>query len=145
MCLLVDANKVSSILQEDQDSKPILEWLESPGSHIVLGGTKLRNEYQRHSRFLQFLNELARAGKVKIANDDRVDREQQAIVAAGILVSDDPHIIALARISGCRLIYSADISLHDDFKNPRILTPKGKVYQRSNHKRLLRSAPPCNT
>lgn len=53
--------------------------------------------------------------------------------------SDDPHILALALVSGVRLLCSRDTALHADFKNPRILRPAGSVYQNRRHRHLLRA------
>ena len=48
--------------------------------------------------------------------------------------SDDPHIIALAQISGARLLYTNDLALQRDFrKRDLIADPRGKVY--STHRR----------
>ncbi|MDE0306934.1 MAG: hypothetical protein OXI87_18940 [Albidovulum sp.] len=44
--------------------------------------------------------------------------------------SNDQHVLALARISGARLLYTNDQKLMDDFKNTELVsTPKGKVYR----------------
>ena len=65
--------------------------------------------------------------------------------------SDDPHILALAVVSGARLLYSNDRLLQHDFKNPALINqPRGKVYStlynaafNQAKRRLLRNAPPC--
>lgn len=63
----------------------------------------------------------------------------------GMCQSDDTHIIALAQISGARLLFSNDKALHQDFKNKELINnPRGKVYStlrgsdfRASHKNLL--------
>ncbi|MYH42126.1 MAG: hypothetical protein F4017_01170 [Acidimicrobiaceae bacterium] len=43
--------------------------------------------------------------------------------------SDDHHVIALAQISGARLLFSNDKDLHKDFKNRQLIDqPTGTVY-----------------
>jgi len=143
MCLIIDANRISSIVNRDEDSVPILEWLLEDKSQIALGGSKIRNEYSKHAGFFRYIGELEKSGKVRIAKDENVDAEEINLLQSKDLSSDDHHVIALARVTGCRLVYSSDMALHGDFKNPRILRPKGKVYQYKSHKNLLKNAPRC--
>ena len=59
-----------------------------------------------------------------------------------LCVSNDVHILALARAAGVRLLISLDRDLHRDFTNPQILrNPRGKVYQNRQHAKLLNK--PC--
>ena len=52
--------------------------------------------------------------------------------------SNDLHVIALARISGARLLYSDDKKLRKDFKNKHLVnSPRGKVYSKEDHQHLL--------
>lgn len=65
----------------------------------------------------------------------------RALQGTGQLRSNDPHILALARASGARLLYTADKDLIADFKNPRIVSrPRGKVYSGAANARLLAGA-----
>ena len=73
-----------------------------------------------------------------------VNAEESLVVSTGLCVSDDPHIIALARVSGARTLCSNDNNLHTDFKNQRLLShPRGGVYQNANHGHLLRHTRSC--
>ncbi|MCE2463042.1 MAG: hypothetical protein J4F46_03880 [Dehalococcoidia bacterium] len=45
-----------------------------------------------------------------------MDDETRAVLADGVCRSDDPHVIALARISGTRLLYTNDNDLEGDFR-----------------------------
>ena len=59
--------------------------------------------------------------------------------------SDDEHVLALAVVSGARLLYTNDTALIADFKNREIIAnPRGKVYSTAvsnrvtaTHRRLL--------
>lgn len=45
------------------------------------------------------------------------------------LTSNDPHVIALADVSGARILYSNDENLRDDFRNSVLVSsPRGKLY-----------------
>jgi len=53
--------------------------------------------------------------------------------------SDDPHVIALAQISGARILCSRDKNLHKDFTNSELVNdPRGRIYQNSSHAQLFR-------
>ena len=51
--------------------------------------------------------------------------------------SNDPHVIALASVSGCRLIFSKDQDLHEDAKDKSLLNPSASIYQTVDHGHLL--------
>ena len=52
--------------------------------------------------------------------------------------SDDPHVLALARVSGARLLFANDGRLIQDFQNNDILRrPPGKVYPPTDYHRFL--------
>ena len=64
-----------------------------------------------------------------------VDKEQvlKAETKLPKLQSDDPHIIALAKVANVRLLVSDDKNLHKDFK----AIIRGSIYQNSSHAGLL--------
>ena len=72
-----------------------------------------------------------------------MDAEEGKLVAADACKSDDQHVVALASVSGCRVVYSHDGALHGDLTNTSLLTPKCKIYQDETHVHLLYAAPPC--
>ena len=64
------------------------------------------------------------SGRARILDDNEVNAATRAVLADGVCRSDDPHVIALAKISGTRLLYTNDNGLEGDFKK---LIPKGIV------------------
>ena len=93
------------------------------------------------------------SGKIQTVDEGEVKSRTDELRNSGACSSDDPHVIALAQVSGSRLLYSNDRDLHKDFKNTQLLsTPPGKIYStkknkksgegyrklRSGHKSLLR-------
>src|SRR5258707_5959470 len=111
MCIIVDANvahEFNAPLTEGASN--IFQWLMNDGGVIATGGrlkrelvaTNLRNVYQT----------LLLAGRLYQYNDNEVDRIEVRIVDKGGLRSNDPHVIALARVSQCRLLFSRDQQLH---------------------------------
>ena len=88
---------------------------------------------------------LVLGGSVVPIPDAPVNEAETDLKADGSCVSDDEHIIALAKVSGARLLYSKDGDLHSDFTNPRLLS-RGRVYSTmrgpeltAGHKRLLKT------
>lgn len=139
MCLILDANCLHKIFPDVGASfLPVFEALMSGNAKLVLGGTKLRSEYALLNKAWKMIVALDKAGRVKMVNDSQVDIREAELNIAGQLKSDDPHVIALAMISGVRLLCSHDQNLHVDFTNPAILTPRGCVYQDASHKHLIR-------
>ena len=64
--------------------------------------------------------------------------EEQEQVRANNYKSDDVHILALAKASGARLLYTGDKSLIQDFKNRKIINnPSGKIYSDHRNRNLL--------
>ena len=53
---------------------------------------------------------------MRIVNKSDVDARTEQIQSEGAIRSDDPHVIALAQVSGARLLYSNDGNLQQDFK-----------------------------
>lgn len=120
---------------------------------IVVGGKELREAlYIRHDgKERQVINELRSAGRIIEKKDNKVEARAIELRKDNSCVSNDEHIIALAQISGARLLYSNDKKLHKDFGNKNLIdNPRGKVYStlrdtgfsRSRRERLQRHI--CN-
>lgn len=152
MCLILDANVAHKFtIPPHADVKPVVVWFLNRKhlNRAALGG-KLREELQRAGEAIRrFLAQLKRAGRLHEVPDADVDGAEAEVSAwlaeQGFTDADDPHIIALAQVSGSRLLVSADAGsgLHDLFKDRRLLKPPGKIYQTPKHRRLLWRAPKC--
>jgi hypothetical protein len=143
MPIIVDINIAHKVFKVgDPDFGVVNQGLFNTGKGIkvrLVYGGKLKREYERSHAILNVVIELDRAGKASVVPDRDVDREETLVSTMDVCVSDDPHIIALARVSGVRLLCSHDTDLHTDFTNKILLNnPRGKVYQCSKHAHLLR-------
>ena len=59
----------------------------------------------------------------------RIDEVAKRLKSEGSCRSNDQHVIALAQLSGARLLYSNDRNLNHDFVNPELVPqPTGRVY-----------------
>ena len=83
--------------------------------------------------------------------DEEVEARTDELRQREIRRSDDEHVLALALVSGARLLYSNDAALIEDFKNREIVqSPARKTYTtaRNNtvttaHRRLLADRTLC--
>jgi hypothetical protein len=151
MCIIIDANFASEIFCDHPSENVIhvVNWLFTPNKDgaMVLGGKlsgKLKRELFLVSSALRSIRVLAQAGRAFYEEDSTVDQEEQLVIQSGLCVSDDPHVIALARVSGARTLCSYDTDLHIDFKNKSLVdVPRGSIYQKACHQDLLRHTTGC--
>lgn len=147
MCLIVDADVAGLVFANPPhaDFAPVADWLHNPRKDgcIVFGG-QLREELERVRRASSYLLELNRAGRARLVPDAAVTAEEDCVSASGLCDSDDWHVIALARVSGARTLCSHDRALQRDFRNHRLISgPRGSIYKRPEHERLLRHTTSC--
>lgn len=136
MCAIIDASVVDDAFAKDRQKRSaaaagFLRWVKNQGG-VVLGG-RLRRELEPTDEFRQWARDIRRAGRLRLFDDGPIDQGEGELVAEKarslkIYQSDDPHILALAQISGARLLYSDDQPLHHDFKNAALLDPPGTIY-----------------
>ena len=108
---------------------PLIEYVYSTGSAFA-------REVGRRTRAK--LLTYVRAGKAQVVSADRFADDERSLSARTDLCSDDPHVLALARWSRVRLLYTGDPGLIADFKNKRLVdSPRGKVYSSAANADLL--------
>ena len=141
MCIIVDADKLGEFLAEppSEDSAPIHQWLNrrhGRGKIVYSTGGHFAREISRTRRIK--LAAYVRSGKAQLIPAERFADDEQALRAGGGVRSNDPHVLALARASGARLLYTGNKNLMDDFKDKRFIDqPRGQVYSRATNARLL--------
>ena len=152
MCAIVDANVAYEVFGSDRPpaGSQFFDWLSSPRGQLVVGG-QLREELARDQRFVRWLRSALRNGRARSVTDEVVDDHAAGLLGKGVCKSDDPHVLALALVSGARLLYTNDAALIDDFGNPEIVArPRGKIYTTAKstnvtdaHRRLLAARDLC--
>ena len=147
MCVIIDANVASLVFGDPPDDNflPVFQWLSKPNKdgRVVVGG-RLADELYKVENVGRWIRTLNQAGRAPLLPKVKVDAEEQQVIQLGLCKSDDPHIIALARLSGARTLCSHDKDLHQDFKNVQLISdPKGCVYQCQKHARLLTHTTSC--
>ena len=127
-------------------SSAILDWLfgERGAPRLVAAG-KLREELAKNESVRRQLVALDRAGRLRSIDAERVRQEEQRLRAAAACLSNDPHVLALAIVSGARTLATNDNALAADFKNKLIIDqPRGSIYRDpAKHGRLLRHTSSC--
>lgn len=142
MCAIVDANVSHEVFggsERPEAGKRFAEWLER-GNKLVVGG-KLLRELSARNEFVKWLRSALRTGRAVRIADDAVDQEVARIAPERNWESNDLHVIALAQLSGTRLLFTNDQALQKDFRaiNGRNYSTRERKDIRDSHKRLLRS------
>ena len=140
MCTILDNDVVHQVfisddrLESRDDNRPeagkaFFDWIDSGKGNLVIGG-KLLQELAKTRSFRDWMQEHILSGRgVRRVNDQKVNDRTQTLEKAGSCRSNDKHIIALAQVSGARLLYSNDRNLGDDFRDRTLIdNPQGRVY-----------------
>ena len=134
MCAILDANVVHEVFGAEQSpaGKGFYQWIYSPKeTNFLIVGDKLLQELEKASgEFRKRTRQAFLAGRIrKIPDDKEPEIKAKEKNLRKECVSNDAHIIALAQISGARLLCSNDQDLHKDFKNKKLIdSPRGRVY-----------------
>ena len=149
MCAIVDANVANEVFGPNQSpaGEKFHDWVNKAAGRLVVGGKLLEELEQGSPTFRELASILVEAGRMRTINSDQVNTKAKKI--KNQCVSNDPHIIALAQLSGARLLYTNDGKLQQDFKDKRLI-PEGSIYTTvqnnnftSTHKSLLRRQDLC--
>lgn len=133
---------VSEVFGNDRPAagEQFLNWVTTGRGQLVVGGKLFRELVANNDGFRRWAQQAIAAGRLKRHNDTIVQRRTSVLERKSQLKSDDPHILALAQISGARLLYSNDKNLRSDFTNPRLVNnPRGKIYSTLRSKQFAKS------
>lgn len=133
MCVILDVNVAREVLRTPltEPSHPLRQWLEGGSGKLVLGG-ELLEELRVNSEVKEKLFGLYRAGiAVVLAPDSSqtLRKKTKELRHSDVCISNDEHIIALAQLTGARLLCTDDKDLISDFKNSKVISkPQGKIF-----------------
>ena len=133
MCLILDTDNYGLFLApNNEDMTPVRDWVDNKNGAIVYSPVgKMKDELERSPRVRNRFTQYRRAGKLKDFPMEAVEQKKKRLPK---LRSNDPDIIALAKVSGVSLLVSSDKNLHVDFKT----IVGGMIYQTKAHRHLLR-------
>lgn len=131
MCAIVDndvQHQVFNPKKQTPAGRHFLDWIDKRHGKLVIGG-KLRRELVEHDEFRKWFQQAILSSKVIQIDDQKVDDVAVSILKQHDLKSDDEHTLALAQISGARLLFTNDLQLQEDFNNHAVIhSPRGKIY-----------------
>ncbi len=134
MCAILDANVIHEVFGSNRSpaGEQFFHWINTGNGRLVVSD-KLLEELDTASKgFREWAAQALIAGRMRKSRADQVSEKAEELRQAALCKSNDLHIIALAQISGARLLYSNDRKLQDDFgKKALIDRPRGKVYSAS--------------
>ena len=134
--IILDANVAHEFPANTPEARAIVQWVRNRGK-LATGGKNLQ-ELILVGNIRTLILELLRAGRAFTSNNEVLLECERQIVLKKIL-SNDSHILALAKISGARVLHTKDHALIKDFTNSRLLSrPKGRCYlSAATHAHLL--------
>lgn len=146
MCAIVDANVINDLFSPygHPAARSFLAAMRRRAFSLVLGGSKLDHELSSHN-MRDWVRELTNSGMLTRIDNAKVDALTATLNRAPrgnpqSCGSNDSHIIALAQLSGARLLYTNDKALTQDFKNPHLINyPRGKIYSTARNSSLTKS------
>lgn len=142
MCIIIDTNVLSNVLdkknQFHNDFNEVYDWIFNGKGKIIYGGTKYLKEISKYSILF---GELKKIGKAISIPNNLVDNEEVAISLLVIHPDfDDQHLVALLRISKCKVICSLDSRAYPYFRHNIFFNPasnKPKIFSGNRNKSLL--------
>ncbi len=150
MCIIIDNCERHKFLNPGRhpEAGPVIDWIDNRNGAFAVGGSKYLAEWCPTPRLLFLMKEYFTSGRARVFPKDAVDSEQRSLDSKGACKSNDSHIIALARVSGARVLWSSDqrSGLHEDFRDPSLVNqPRGSVYQSADHRHLLSHSQSCGS
>ena len=140
MCIIVDANVRDIVFGRSRTpaSELLLRSIDNRSRRLVIGG-KLRLELMQAATFRSWIVQARLAQQVRDIDDATVDSKSNRLIENRACKSDDEHVIALAQVSGARLLYTDDPALQDDFRDRNLINnPRGSVYSTRVHQEATR-------
>ena len=143
MCAIIDNDVIHQLFGDDPTEPALyfLRWLSRRNGGIIVAGGRLHRELAQNPKYLQFFTDRFGAGRARTVDNPLVDAEEETVRALRPR-SNDTHVLALARLSGARLLFTNDEDLKRDFANPDIIpgTP-GQIYTTNRGRRVRSYAP----
>jgi predicted nucleic acid-binding protein len=128
--LIVDANCfISHFRKEVEDAvrKKKLKILLSENSKLK---KELKGANEKESGKFK---EYSKMDAFHFVCEKSVNKKHEQLEKCSALTSDDPHVIALAIVSGANILHTEDSKLKDDFKNCKEIDRQSGCIERQNH------------
>jgi hypothetical protein len=147
MCIVIDSCTISIVFNpnsaEHKEFLPVLEWVTTGCGKMIYGGRKYKDELSKLGKYIGIISQLKRAGKIIEVSESQVnDVEKQVSKLVSDKDFDDPHIVAIVIVSGCKVVCTTDTRSIKYLKNSvfyRAPIKKPKIYTGLRNKKLLTS------
>jgi hypothetical protein len=145
MCIVLDTNVWGCVFRTDSrfhaDYEPVFKWITVGSGFIVYGGSKYQDDLRKAPSYQRVFLELKKKGRAKLIDPTMIDLHTEVVER---LVNtprcDDAHLIAIFRVSGCRLLCSNDLR-SDRFIKTKAYYLAGQkppsIYRLPRHRHLL--------
>ena len=141
VCAILDASVVGEVFgcKRPGAGKEFFEWINNRSGRLVAGGMLLE-ELDMDSRFKKWRHAASLSGRFIFCSEKKIQTKMETLQSTGTCKSNDLHVLALAQVSGARLLYTNDNSLQQDFRNRKIINdPRGSVYTTAKKKSFEKS------
>lgn len=136
MCAILDSNVTNQVGTSSRlgAAQGFYDWLMEGRGSLVYSDKFLKEEVFVPSiskDAKRMIVEFEQSGIAIKADPIKMEKERRYLqtMTANINSNEDLEILALARATGARLLFSNDKKLHEDFKNALIVNnPRGKIY-----------------
>jgi hypothetical protein len=127
MCIIIDANQAHIISEFGRCPyyTELVRWV-SKGGKIVSGG-KLEAELFRINSMRALITEWKRSGRLVSICSVRLKELENDIRAS--CISNDPHVVALAKLSDADVVVTSDNALVGDLKNRLLVGKKVRIFK----------------
>ena len=138
MCAILDSDVAHQVFTSNNRppaGEAFFNWLNS-GNGLLVAGGQLLEELDKNQKFQTWRKQAEAAGRVRLYNDDEIENKTRGLKDTGSCRSNDTHVVALAQISGARLLFTNDDDLRKDFADKNLIdNPRGKVYTTERKRR----------
>lgn len=153
MCIVADPPTFIPMFKVDDPEheifSPVKKWITDGPGKFIIGGTTYKKELSKLSSALRFLTELEKKNKIIRKSDADVDNEEKNVKSIEPAKDfDDPHLVALIRLSGCKVICLRDARAHRFLQKSSLYASapdRPKLYTAKSHQKLLckQNIAPC--
>ena len=153
MCLVVDTCALSAVFNTQNANhlqfEPVYKWIVFGPGMVVYGGTRYLRELATAERYMKLFVEFGKTRKAVVVSKSAVDRNQTEVTKLEPHPKfNDPHLVAIVRVSGCRVLCTTDLAAVPFLKKQKLYgkAKRPKIYSSSGQKHLLRAnniAPCC--
>lgn len=142
MCIIIDTNTLASVFKtrsaDHREFAPVLNWVINGRGMLIYGGSTYLREIEG---YLDIFSELSKMRKAINIDIEKVnDKEDWAAAQIQHPDYDDPHIVALLMVSGCKLVCTKD-HRSVPYLTHRLFFPRAskrpRIYSRRRNANLL--------